>query len=106
MVWLVCYSMAASSNLLWEIDMWFLVAIMTLIHNGDEKVVYVWENPRFVSSEQCLDFVRNNSFDIFDHLKAEMPGDKLDRLLCVEKEKLRQFMIEGGAKTVPEGDNI
>jgi len=86
--------------------MWFLVAIMTLIHNGDEKDIYVWENPRFTTSEQCLEFVRGNSKNIYEHLKVEMPGDKMDRLLCVEQERLRQFIMEGDAKVVPEGENI
>ncbi len=86
--------------------MWFLVAIMTLIHNGDEKDVYVWQNPRFVTSEQCLEFVRNNNYLIYDHLKTEMPADKLDRLICVEQDKLKKFILEGGAYHVPKGDSI
>ena len=83
--------------------MWFLVAIMTLIHNGDEKDVYVWSNPYFESSEQCLTYVKENPQDIYLHLKEQFPADKLERLLCVEEDRLRRFMNDAA---VPQGDSI
>ena len=83
--------------------MWFLVAIMTLVHNGNEKDIYIWSNPYFTSSQECLEYVKENPQDIYLHLKEVMPADKLERLLCVEEERLRKFMNEA---QVPQGDSI
>lgn len=83
--------------------MWFLVAIMTMVYDGDTKDVYIWSKPRFESNEQCLTYVKENPQDIFLHLKDNFPADKLDRLLCVEEERLKKFMNEAAA---PEGNSI
>ena len=84
--------------------MWFLVAIMTVIHAGDSKDVYIWSDPTFTSEVQCVDFVQNNNYHIYDHLKSEFPGDSLDRLLCVEESRLKQFLEN--APLVEQGDSI
>jgi len=78
--------------------MWFLVAIMTLVYDGDSKDVYIWSEPTFANEVECVDFVANNNYHIYDHLKAQFPGDRLDRLLCVEQERLKQFMIDSQAE--------
>lgn len=83
--------------------MWFLVAIMTLLHNGDEKDVYVWSNPHFTSSEQCLAYVKDKPFEIWKYLKEEFPNDNVDRLLCVEEERLKEFLNEA---VEPKGESI
>ena len=83
--------------------MWFLVAIMTLVYNGDEKDLFIWSNPTFSSSQECLDYVKEYPQDIYEHLKKEFPADKLDRLLCVEEEKLKKFMKDSQAE---QGDSI
>jgi len=83
--------------------MWFLVAIMSLVYDGDQKDVFIWSDPTFANEVECVDFVQNNNYHIYDHLKGEFPGDKLERLLCVEEERLRKFMNEA---YVPQGDSI
>lgn len=70
----------------------FLVAIMALVYNGDEKDVFIWSNPYFESMQECKVWVQENNFDIYTHLMKEFPGDQLDRLLCVQEDKLRQFL--------------
>ena len=84
--------------------MWFLVAIMSLVHAGDSKDVYIWSDPTFTSEVQCVDFVANNNYHIYDHLKTQFPGDSLDRLLCVEESRLKQFLEN--APLVEQGDQI
>jgi hypothetical protein len=74
--------------------MWFLVAIMTMVHDGDAKDVYIWSEPRFETSEQCLDYVRTEPEEIYLHLMQQFPADKLDRLFCVQEERLRKFLKE------------
>jgi len=83
--------------------MWFLVAIMTLVYDGDSKDVYIWSDPIFANEVECVDFVQNNNYHIYNHLKGEFPGDKLDRLLCVEEERLKQFLEDSQAE---QGDSI
>ena len=83
--------------------MWFLVAIMTLVHDGDKKDVYIWSEPTFAGEVACVDFVQNNNYHIYNHLKSEFPGDKLDRLLCVGEERLKEFLDNSQAE---KGDSI
>ena len=99
----VCYSTDTALRLTQEIKMKvFLVAIMALIYNGDEKDIYIWSNPYFQSMQECKVWVKENNFDIYNHLRKEFPGDQLERLLCVEEDKLREFLqqsqTEQGAK--------
>jgi len=72
---------------------WFLLAVMTITYNGGlEKDMFVWSNPTFNSLEECVDFVKNNNGPIYLTLKQEFPNDVLDRLFCVEQEKLKKFL--------------
>lgn len=83
--------------------MWFLVAIMSLVYDGDQKDVYIWSEPTFANEVECVDFVQNNNYHIYDHLVAEFPRDQLDRLLCVEQERLKEFLEDSQAE---QGDSI
>ena len=83
--------------------MWFLVAIMSLVYDGDQKDVYIWSEPTFANEVECVDFVQYNNYHIYDHLVTEFPGDKLDRLLCVEQERLKEFLEDSQAE---QGDTI
>lgn len=83
--------------------MWFLVAIMSLVYDGDQKDVFIWSDPTFANEVECVDFVQNNNYHIYDHLVAEFPGDRLDRLLCVEQERLKEFIQDSQAE---QGDSI
>ena len=82
---------------------WFLVAIMTVLYNGDEKDVYIWSDPHFESSAQCLEFVQQNRSEVSSHLRREFPGDTVSRLLCVEEEKLKQFLTDAHTE---QGESI
>ena len=82
---------------------WFLVAIMTVVYNGDEKDVYIWSDPHFESSAQCLEFAQQNRTRVNSHLQDQFPGDSVSRLLCVEEEKLRQFLTDAHTE---QGESI
>ena len=82
---------------------WFLLAIMTATYNGGlEKDTYIWQQPNFDTVEQCREYVANNNTAIFFHLKQVFPNDNLDRLLCVNQEKLKQFIEEGATENQPQ----
>lgn len=83
---------------------WFLVAIMTVIYSGDEKNVYVFTKPAFDTVEQCKTYVQQNGESITKHLFLQFgPKDQMDRLLCVQEEKLKKFLEEA---VVPQGSKI
>jgi len=71
---------------------WFLVAIMMTVYDGGKKDIYVWHNPSFESSQNCLEFVENNPQGISNHLIKQFPGDKLEKLICVPEDKLMNFL--------------
>jgi len=82
---------------------WFLMAIMTMVYNGDQKDTFVWTNPIFDSKQQCVDYVKDNNQPIYFKLMENFPNDKLDRLLCVRQDKLEKFFKEGPVK---RGDKV
>ena len=71
---------------------WMLVAIMAIVYNGDERDIYIWQQPAFDSASQCREWVQENNYDIWLHLRKEFPGDTVDRLLCMDETRLRQFI--------------
>jgi hypothetical protein len=71
---------------------WFLVAIMSLVYQGGEKDMFIWSTPTFETLEECTTFVQTRPADIYLTLKNEFPNDSLDRLLCVERERLKRFI--------------
>jgi len=75
--------------------MWFLMAIMTLLHNGgEERDVFIWHTPTFDSVVECREFVTNNQEAIFMQLAKEFPRDTMDRLICIDEKYLEKFMNE------------
>ena len=74
---------------------WFLVAIMTMTYNGGlDRDIFVWSNPYFQSSQECVNWVKNNNDSIYITLMREFPTDRLDRILCVNEENLKKFFLE------------
>lgn len=70
---------------------WFLLAIMSMVYDGDTKDIYVWQQPNFESLEQCSSWVKNNNTSIYLTLKEQFPNDAMDRLLCVRQDKVEIF---------------
>ena len=73
---------------------WFLVAIMAITFEGGEQDIYVWTNPQFTNSEECLQYVQENPAIVQSHLKWTFPTNKLERLLCVPENNLKKFLEE------------
>ena len=71
---------------------WFLVAIMATIQVPLSQDIYVFTDPTFESSKQCLAYVRDNPKILTLKLMSEFPGDKLDQLLCVPEENVKKIL--------------
>jgi len=70
---------------------WFLIAVMSVLYSNDEIDTYIFTKPHD-SSEACIEWVQQNNADIFLQLKQTFPNDKLDRLFCIDEEKLEHFL--------------
>lgn len=82
---------------------WFLLAIMTNVYNGGlDKDTYIWKQPTFDNLEQCREWVQNNNASIFLHLKSVFPNDRMDRLLCINQERLQDFIENGASPRQPQ----
>lgn len=71
---------------------WFLMAIMSITHLGGEIDTFIWTKPTFKSSEECIQWVKDNNQPIYFTLKEKFPNDKLDKLFCVQEDKLKRFL--------------
>jgi hypothetical protein len=71
---------------------WFLVAFMAMTYNDGGKDLYIWYNPTFDSSIECTEWVKKNNDTIYLNLMEEFPNDRLDKLFCIEEDKLEKFL--------------
>jgi hypothetical protein len=71
---------------------WLLVAIMSMVHVPTGQDIYVFTKPVFESSQECVEYVQENPRALMFKLQMEFPKDKVDKLLCVEKQKVEEIL--------------
>lgn len=81
-----------------------LVAIMAGLYSDGSQDVFIFQDPIFQNQRECVDFVSTNNYVIYDKLTSEYPNQKLDKLLCVDADKLEILLKDGYIP--PKGNNI
>ena len=79
---------------------WLLVAIMATVHVPQGQDIFVFTQPTFGSSKECIQYVQENPQALNLKLRSEFPTDKLERLLCVTEKNVEKFL-----KTTVQLDN-
>ncbi len=79
---------------------WLLVAIMATVHVPQGQDIFVFTQPTFGSSKECIQYVQENPQALNLKLRSEFPSDKLERLLCVTEKNVEKFL-----KTTVQLDN-
>lgn len=71
---------------------WFLVAFMSMTYSDGGKDLYIWYNPTFNSNTECTEWVKGNNNTIYLNLMEKFPNDRLDKLFCIQEDKLKKFL--------------
>lgn len=65
---------------------WLIVAVMSTIHMGDMRDIYVFTTPTFDSSRSCIEYVQQNGQGIAYKLSQVYPNDRVAQVLCIPKK--------------------
>lgn len=71
---------------------WFIFVIMLGTYNDGTNDTYLYVQPTFETLEQCQQYVYENSTIIRQNMWNEYDGKPIDRVFCIEENKLKQFL--------------
>ncbi|MBR19856.1 MAG: hypothetical protein CMA64_06885 [Euryarchaeota archaeon] len=73
---------------------WFLVAVMSMSYTQQTTNLYIFTDPSFTSSEQCIEFVKQpeNGQMIAWKLKNEFPLQTMQNVYCVPENEMEKIL--------------
>ena len=80
---------------------WFIVALMATIQPDMSRDVFVFYKPTFDDVKECVAHVQKYPQPLMWKLAQEFPNDKLDRILCVPEENVREIIQQ----SIPKDKN-
>ena len=69
-----------------------IVALMALTHLNGDRSIFVFTHQTFDSANECVQHVQQNQQSLMFKLIAEFPNDRLDRILCVPEENVKEIL--------------
>ena len=79
---------------------WFIYVIMVGMYADGTQDTYLFTEPTLPSLEACQEYVYVNSDTLRMDMMIEFNGKAIDRVFCIEEEKLKKFF-----ETMQEGTN-
>ncbi|MAS63612.1 MAG: hypothetical protein CL815_00095 [Coraliomargarita sp.] len=79
---------------------WFIVAIMAMVHTNGDKDLFVFTDPYFETSQECISYVQENQNAVMLRLAREFPNNNLDKIMCVPEENVEKIMES--TRPIPE----
>ena len=71
---------------------WFvLVIVMGMYGNGDQDV-YVYDEPKLDSLEQCQSWVYTSSAALRVDIQRKFEGRQPQQVFCIREDKLEEFL--------------
>lgn len=71
---------------------WFVYVIMAGLYSDGTQDTYLFTNPVLPSLEACQEYVYVNSNAIRMELMTEFDGKSIERVFCIEEEKLKKYL--------------
>lgn len=72
--------------------MWYIYVIMLGMYSDGTQDTYLYTEPTLPTLEACQTYVYNNSSAIRMDMMNEFDGKQIERVFCIEEEKLKQFL--------------
>ena len=70
---------------------WFVYVIMIGMYPDCTQDTYLYTEPTLPTLEACQAYVYNNSSVIRMDMMQEFEGKSIERVFCIEEQKLKQF---------------
>lgn len=80
---------------------WFVLVLMLGMNPDGSVDTYIFTDPH-KSLEECQTYVYNNSSSLKNKLMIEFEGKPIDRVFCIEEDKLKKYfelVTEQGTQT-------
>ena len=79
---------------------WYILVVMMGIYADGTQDTYVYTEPTLPSLEACQQYVYVESNNIRREMMIEFDGKPIERVFCIEEEKLKQFfqIMDGGTE--------
>ncbi len=81
---------------------WFIVALMATIQPDMSRDVFVFYKPTFDTVKECVAHVQKYPKPLMWKLAQEFPNDKLDKILCVPEESVKEIIQQ----SIPKDKNL
>ncbi|MBJ34104.1 MAG: hypothetical protein CMC89_05190 [Flavobacteriaceae bacterium] len=85
---------------------WVIVAVMSMIHMNDMRDVYVFTQPTFDTSKQCIEYVQQNGQGIAYKLTQVYPNDRIAQVLCIPKKGVADILEKSSPVNPQKGLDI
>lgn len=79
---------------------WFILVVMMGIHSDGTQDTYVYTQPTLPTLEACQRYVYEASNAIRMDMMIEFNGKQIDKVFCIEEQKLKEFfaVMQGGTE--------
>jgi len=71
---------------------WFVYVIMMGMYGDGTQDTFLYTEPTLPTLEACQAYVYNNSSVIRMDMMQEFEGKQIERVFCIEEEKLKKFL--------------
>ena len=78
---------------------WYIYIVMMGMYADGTQDTYLYTEPTLPSLEACQEYVYVQSSKIRNEMMILFEGKNIDRVFCIEEEKLKQFFQEMGEGT-------
>ena len=79
-----------------------IVALMALTITDGSRDIFVFTQPQFQNTTECVEYVQQNSRPLMFRIYKEFPGDSLDRIMCIPEENVKKILEFSVPKSKPE----
>lgn len=67
---------------------WFFILIVMVQHNPSEDNLYLIQDPKFSTSQECLQFVSANMWSLKGIQMEKFPNQEIENIYCLTQEAL------------------
>lgn len=71
---------------------WFIYVIMVGMYADGTQDTYLYTEPSLPTLEACQQYVYERSLDLRQDMMMEFEGKQIERVFCIEEQKLKQFL--------------
>ena len=75
---------------------WFFILMVMLQNDPSQDNLYLIEDPKFATPEECLAFVNRNMPSLFRLQTQNFPGQDIDGIYCLTRDAMDKIIKDRG----------